>query len=89
MLRSSRPANLADSCVIRQHGDDDPAIEQAGEFRRGCETECCELVQLIRPTDIGDHLMAASGEVGRHRRPHVTQSDKADLAFYRDVATCG
>jgi hypothetical protein len=81
--------DLTDGGVIRQHGDDDSATEQAAEFIRGFETESCEPVQLVRPTDIGDHLVSGGSDVGRHRRPHVTQADNADLAQDRRGAACG
>ena len=45
----------ANGSVVRQHADDDLAIEEIGDVRCGHETERSELGRLIRATDICNH----------------------------------
>ena len=72
--------NVANRRVVRQHADDDPAVEQVGDLRCGVETEPSELAHLIRATVTGDHPISGRGEVCGHRRPHMAEADKADFA---------
>jgi len=73
---------LENGVVVRQHADDDLAVEQIGDLGRGPETECRELVHPVRATDIGDYPTPRGGKVCRHRRAHVTEADKADFALF-------
>ncbi len=69
--------------VVRQHADDDAAVEQVADIRRGVETERLEFTKLIRAADIGDHPSSGGREVCGHRPSHVTKADKADFSQCR------
>ena len=75
--------DFAHGIVVRQHADDDLAVEQVADIRCGAETERLKLADLIRAADIGDHPSSGGGEVCGHRRSHVTKADKADFAHGR------
>jgi hypothetical protein len=70
--------NLANGVVVREHGDNDLAIEEIGHVRCGLESKGRELGHLIRVTDIRNHPIPGSDEVGGHCRTHVTHSDKTN-----------
>jgi len=72
--------DVANRGVIGEHGDDDLAVEEVGEFQCGSETEPNERAHLIRSADISGDAMRRVGEVRGHRRPHVTETDKPDFA---------
>jgi hypothetical protein len=80
--------DLANGAVVRQHADDDLAIEQIAEIHRGLETERDELFHLVRPTDVGDYPTSGGGEIAGHRRPHVAEADKSDFGLRRQAAAC-
>ncbi len=86
---SSSERDLASGGVVGHHADDDRAVVEIGEFRRGVETEGGELVHLVRATDIGGHPMASRDKVCGHRRAHAAKTDKADLAVARQAAGRG
>jgi hypothetical protein len=67
--------------VIRQHTDDDLAVEQVTDIRCGPETACLELADLIRATDIGNHLQSLGREVPGHRRAHAAKANKTDFSL--------
>src|SRR5258708_28949599 len=46
---------LENGVIIRQHADDDTAVEQVGDIGRGPEAECRELVHPVRAPDIGGY----------------------------------
>src|SRR3977135_4723472 len=55
--------DVTNSRIVRQHADDDLAVEQVADIRCGIETERSEPVYLIGATDIRDHAMSCPGEV--------------------------
>ena len=84
-IRASKH-DVADSVVVRQHADDDLAVEQVGDIRRGIEPERYELAHLVRATDIRDHPPSGGGEICGHRRAHVAKTDEADVSLHRPAA---
>ena len=77
--------DIENGVVVRQHADDDIAVEKIGDIRRWPETKCSELVHAVRPTDIGDDLPSDGGKVCGHCRAHATEADKADFAQFRQA----
>src|SRR5882762_522501 len=75
--------DVMNSRIVRQHADDDLAVEKVADIRCGIETERSEPVYLVGATDIRDHAMSGCGEIHGHRRAHVTKPDKADLTLRR------
>ena len=71
---------LANRAVVRQHADDEIAVEQIGnaEFRLQAEGPYCR--RAVRTANIGGHPAAAGREIGRHGAAHATQPDKADAS---------
>src|SRR2546423_14021867 len=69
--------------VVRQHADDELAIEQIADVGRRPETERLKFANLIRTPDIRDHPSSGSREVRGHCRSHVPQADKADFTYER------
>src|SRR5438270_14001334 len=67
---SASKNDLADRVIIREHADDDLAVEQMGNVGCRLETERPKLVQAIRTTDIGDHGKTSCGQVFRHGSSH-------------------
>jgi hypothetical protein len=57
----SPKCGVENGVVVRQHADDDLAVEQIGDIGRGLETEFCELVHAVLMTDIGDYLSSGGG----------------------------
>jgi hypothetical protein len=72
--------HVANGGVIRQHADDDPAVEEAGEFQCGSETEPNEGAHLVRSTDISSDPTSRRSKVRGHRRPHMAEANKSDCA---------
>jgi hypothetical protein len=72
--------DVANRGVIREHADDDLAVEEVGEFHCGSEAEPDQRAHLIRSADISGDAIRRVGEVRRHRGPHVTKTDKPDFA---------
>src|SRR5881227_3933775 len=73
--------DFAHGIVVRQHADDNLAVEQIANIGRRSETECLKPADLVRAADIGDHPSPGGCEVRGHRRSHVTKADKADFAY--------
>ncbi len=79
--------DFAHGIVVRQHADDNLAVEQIADIGRRSETECLKPADLVRAADIGDHPSPGGCEVRGHRRSHVTKPDKADFAHDRPVTS--
>ena len=79
--------DFAHGGVVRQHADNELAVEQIAHIGRRLETQCFELAHPIRASDIGEHPSSGGREVRCHCRSHVTETDKADFA--RDRPTDG
>src|SRR3984957_10589679 len=77
--------DFANGGVIRQHADDDLAVEEIGDVRCGLEAKRRELALLLRTADISDHPAPGGSEVGGHCRAHLTKTDKTDLSLRRRV----
>src|ERR1700689_5811066 len=75
--------DFANGVVVRQHADDDLAVEEIGDVRCGLEAKRRELALLLRTADIGDHPASGGGEVGGHCRAHLTKTDKTDFTLGR------
>jgi hypothetical protein len=75
--------NFAHDFVVRQHADDDVAVEQIANVRGGPQTECLKLADPIRAADMGDHLSSLGREVCGHRRSHAAEADKSNFAQRR------
>src|SRR5437879_11916548 len=73
--------DFADGIVVRQHADDELAIEQIADVGRRPETKRLKFANLIRTPDIRDHPSSGSREVSGHCRSHMPQADKADFAY--------
>src|SRR5258705_8050444 len=78
--------DFAHGSVIRQHADDELAVEQIIDIRRWPETGRLELADLIRAANIGDYPAPRRHEVCSHRRSHVTKADKADFTLQRPAS---
>ena len=76
---------FANRSVVRQHADDDLAVEEVGDVRCGLEAKRRELAHLLRTPDIGDNPMSGGGKVCRHCHAHLTKSDKADARARHDL----
>jgi hypothetical protein len=72
--------------VIRQHADDDFAVEEIGDIRCGLEAKRREFALLLRTANIGDYPASSGGDVGGHCRAHLTKTDKTDLTLGRWAA---
>src|SRR5438270_10622468 len=72
--------DFAHGVVVRQHGDDDFAVEQLVDIQRRSKTECLEFGDLIPPPDIADDVCSGGCKVCGHCRSHVTEADKTDLS---------
>jgi len=68
--------------VIRQHGDDDIAVEQIGAIGRRPEAESGEFQRPVRVTDVGDDFASEGREVCGHGHAHAAEADKADLGLF-------
>jgi hypothetical protein len=71
--------DLENGGVVREHGDDDPAPEEWGDFGRGFQAKRGELVCLIPVANIGYDPMAGASQVRGHRGAHAAKTDEADL----------
>src|SRR3984893_4313701 len=78
--------DFANGGVIRQHADDDLAVEEIGDVRCGLEAKRRRLALLLRTANISDHPASGGGEVCRHCRAHLTKADKPDLTLGRRAA---
>ena len=84
----SRSPGLAEYClghrgVVRQHADDEIAIEQIGNAEFRLKAEGPDFRGTVRTANIGDDPAAAGREIGCHRVAHATQPDKADASLWR------
>src|SRR2546423_7070333 len=79
--------DFAHGVVVRQHGDDDFAVEELVDIHRRPKTECFEFGHLIAPPDIADDACSGGCKVCGHRRSHVTEADKTDFSDERLVAS--
>jgi hypothetical protein len=87
MASPSRPLggvrhDFAHRRIVRQHADDDVAIEQVGEIRRRFDTERRQLAHLLCAANMSNHSVAEGDEICRHRRAHATKADKSDPALH-------
>src|SRR5580698_10627251 len=73
--------DFANGGVVRQHADDDLALEQVGDVQCGLEAKRHELALLLRTANIGDNSASGGGKVGGHCRAHLTKTDKTDLTL--------
>ena len=73
--------HVANGGVIRQHADDDPAVEEVGEFQCGSKTEPDEGTHLVWSTDITSDPTSRRSKVRGHRRPHMAEANKSDCAL--------
>jgi len=78
--------DFAHGGVIRQHADDELAVEQVIDIRRWPETGRLVLADLIRAANIGDYPTPRRHEVCSHRRSHVTKADKTDFTLQRPAS---
>jgi hypothetical protein len=78
--------DFAHGLVVRQHADDDLAVEQVTDIRCGSETEPLKLADLIRAADVGDHPTSGGREICGHRRSHVAKADETNIALYGRAA---
>src|SRR5579862_8437313 len=72
--------DLADRAIVRQHADDDTAVEQVRDFRRRPQAECHELAGPLGAADIRNYLTAGGSKISGHRRAHPTKAHKSDIA---------
>ena len=75
--------DFAHGIVVRQHADDDLAIEQVTDVRCGPEADCLKLADLIGVADICDYRASGSREICGHRRSHATKADETYFAHDR------
>src|SRR5437763_10556671 len=78
--------DFAHGIVVRQHADDELAIEKIADVGRRPETERRKFANLIRTPDIRDHPSSGSREIRGHCRCHVPQANKADTGYDRRAA---
>jgi hypothetical protein len=74
---------LANRAVVRQHADDDIAVEQIGNAEFRLQAKAPDFRRTVGTANIGDHRAAAGREIGRHGAAHATQPDKADASIQR------
>jgi len=74
---------LANRAVVRQHADDDIAVEQIGNAELRLQAKAPDFRRTVGAANIGDHRAAAGREIGRHGAAHATQPDKADASIQR------
>jgi hypothetical protein len=77
-----RPAehDFTHRIVVRQHADDDLAIEQVPDVRRGPDADCRKSIDLIGAADICDYRPSCSCEICSHCRSHATKADETYFA---------
>src|SRR6476659_6403225 len=75
--------DFAHGVDVRQHADDEFAVEQINDVRCGPETWRLKLADLIGAANISDHTPSGRREVCSHRRSHVTKANKTDFALQR------
>src|ERR1700723_3199375 len=63
--------NLSYRVVVGQHADDELAVEQVADIRRGREAERLEFGPLAFAPNIGAHRPPGGREVCGHRRAHA------------------
>ena len=73
--------DVAHGRVVRQHGDDDFAIEHVGEISGGFEPERQECAHLLRTAHAGDHRVAGGGQILGHGGTHSAKSHKSNLTW--------
>src|SRR5216684_2532768 len=83
---SATKHDFARGIVVRQHADDDLAVEQVTDIRCGPETERLKPAYLIPAADICDYPSSGGREVCGHRGSHVTKADKTDFTRHRRPA---
>src|SRR5258708_27419331 len=74
--------DLAKGGIVRQHGDDELAVEQVGDIHRRLEAQRRELAHLLRTTHIGSHSISASLKIRGHYDSHMAEADKSDTASH-------
>jgi hypothetical protein len=77
--------DLADRAIVRQHADDNAAVEQVGDFRGRPQAACRELAD---PLGVADMTACGSGIAG-HRRAHPTEAHKSNIACDRIARDLG
>jgi hypothetical protein len=71
---------LANRGGVRQHADDEIAVEQIGNAEFRLEAEVPNFRRAVWTANIGNHPAAAGHEIRCHGAAHMTQPDKADAS---------
>ncbi len=71
--------DLAHGRVVRQHGDDDFALEYVGEIGGGFEPERQQRAHLLRTAHAGDPPVAGGSQILGHGGTHSAKSHKSNL----------
>lgn len=73
---------LADSLIVRQHADNEIAVEQISDAEFRLQAEMLHFRHTVRTANMGDHPAAPGRQIGCYGAAHATQPDKADASVY-------